>query len=91
MPFTPMRQWVLTAPHEVRRVMALRPEVLSVCNRFFVEEVARWRKKCVGIAGAETGSITFVQRFNATMGCFVHFHVVAPDGAFTRAEDGDAG
>ena len=29
-----------------------------------------------------------MQRFNATLGCFVHFHVVAPDGVFTRAEDG---
>jgi hypothetical protein len=40
------------------------------------------------LRGAETGSITFVQRFNATLGCFVHFHVVATDGVFSRAEDG---
>jgi hypothetical protein len=83
-----MRQWVLTAPFEVRRLMALRAEALSGCNRIFVEEVARWRKESAGIAGAETGSVTFVQRFNATLGCFVHFHLVAPDGVFSRAEDG---
>jgi ribosomal protein S27E len=88
LPDTPMRQWVLTAPFEVRRVMALRAEALSACNRIFVEEIARWRKASAGLAGAETGSVTFVQRFNATLGCFVHFHVVAPDGVFTRAEDG---
>ena len=29
-----------------------------------------------------------MQRFNATLGCFVHFHVVAPDGVFTRTEAG---
>jgi len=32
--------------------------------------------------------VTFVQRFHATLGCFVHFHVVVPDGVFRRAEDG---
>jgi hypothetical protein len=88
LPDTPARQWVLTAPFEVRRVMALRAEALSACNRIFVEEIARWRKESAGVAGAETGSVTFVQRFNATLGCFVHFHVVAPDGVFSRAEDG---
>src|ERR1019366_6846908 len=86
LPETPVRQWVLTAPFEVRRVMALRPEALSACNPIFAEEVARWRKASVGLEDAETGSVTFVQRFNATLGCFVHFHLVAPDGVFSRAE-----
>jgi len=88
LPDTPMRQWVLTAPFEVRRVMALRADALSTCNRIFVEEIARWGKESSGKGSAQTGSVTFVQRFNATLGCFVHFHVVAPDGVFTRAEDG---
>ena len=30
-----------------------------------------------------------LQRFNGTLGSFVHVHVVVPDGVFTRA--GDAG
>jgi hypothetical protein len=55
------------APFEVRRVMALRAEALSACSRIFVEEIARWRKASVGLVGAETGSVTFVQRFNATL------------------------
>ena len=79
---------MLTAPFEVRRVMALRADALSACNRIFVEEIARSGKESAGVGGAETGSVTFVQRFNATLGCFVHFHVVAPDGVFSRAEDG---
>ena len=40
--------------------MALRAEALSACNRIFVEEIARWRKASAGLAGAETGSVTFV-------------------------------
>ena len=88
MPDAPVRQWVLTAPFEVRRLMALRPEVLTACHRIFVTEIARWQKASSGLAGAETGSVTFVQRFHATLGSFVHFHVVQTDGVFTRDDDG---
>lgn len=39
--------------------------------------------------GRRDGAVTFVQRFNATLGSFVHLHVVALDGVFTReAPDG---
>ena len=82
-----VRQWVLTVPHEVRRLLALRPAALTGCGRIFVEELARWQKqaaKARGIDGGETGAVTFVQRFNSMLGCFVHFHLVVPDGVFTR-------
>ena len=87
-PHLPVRQWVLTAPHEVRRLLALRPDVLSACNRIFVSEIARHQKRASGHDDALTGSVTFVQRFNATLGSFVHFHVVALDGVVLRKADG---
>jgi hypothetical protein len=82
---------VLTAPFEVRRVLALRPEALTAQGRIFVEEIARWQNpqaKEQGIEGGETGAVTFVQRFSATLQSFVHYHVVAPDGVFTREARG---
>ena len=88
LPDTAMRQWVLTAPYEVRRVMALRPDALTACHRFFVTEIARWQKTCSELTGAETGSVTFVQRFHSALGSFVHFHLVCPDGVFTRDASG---
>jgi Putative transposase/Transposase zinc-binding domain len=87
LPHVPVRQWVLTVPHEVRHILALRPDALTAQNRIFVEEVARWQKRQAearGIEGGETGSVTFVQRFNATLGSFVHLHVLVPDGVFVR-------
>jgi hypothetical protein len=84
LPDVPVRQWVLTAPHEVRRLLALRPDALSACNRIFVSEIARHQKKASGLDDALTGSVTFVQRFNATLGSFVHYHVIAIDGVFSR-------
>ena len=88
LPGVPVRQWVLTAPHEARRVLALRPDALTAQGRIFVEGIARWQKR-VASAGGETGAVTFVQRFNSTLGCFVHVHVIVPDGVF-RADDAGA-
>ena len=65
---------MLTAPHEVRRVLALRPDALTAQSRIFVEEIARWQKHAARTSG-EPFAVTFVQRFNSTLGCFVHFHV----------------
>jgi hypothetical protein len=93
-PDVPVRQWVLTAPFEVRRVLSLRPEALTAQGRIFVEEIARWQNpqaKEQGIENGETGAVTFVQRFSATLQSFVHYHVIAPDGVFTReTRDGPA-
>ncbi|XXT23937.1 transposase [Sorangium sp. So ce429] len=90
LPDVPVRQWVLTAPHEVRSVLGLRPAALTACRHILVEEIARWQEqtaKARGIEDGETGAVTFVQRFNGALGSFVHFHVVVADGGFTRADD----
>lgn len=44
------------------------------------EEIARWQNKRG--KGGKTGAVTFVQRFDGTLGCLVH--LVALDGVFTR-------
>jgi hypothetical protein len=88
LPDVPVRQWVLTAPDDVRRVLALRPVALTACARVFVEEISRFQKHTHGLPSAATGAVTFVQRFNATLGTFVHFHVIAPDGVFVRDAEG---
>ncbi len=85
LPDVPVRQWVLTAPHEVRSALALRPDALTAQGRIFVEEIARWQKHAARTRG-ETGVVTLVQRFNSILGCFVHFHVLVPDGVFTRTD-----
>jgi hypothetical protein len=74
-------------------VLALRPDALTAQNRIFVEAIGRWQKqvaKASGILGGETGSVTFVQRFDGALGSFVHLHVIALDGVFTRDAPGGA-
>lgn len=47
-----------------------RAAALTACHRIFTTEVARWQKDTSGLGNeARTGSVTFVQRFNATLGC----------------------
>jgi hypothetical protein len=88
LPDVPVRQWVLTAPNETRRVLALRLDALMVQGRIFVEEIAR-AKHAVSADG-EPFAVTFVQRFDSTLGCFVHFHVLVPDGIFRADAAGAA-
>lgn len=87
LPDAPVRQWVLTAPHDVRRLLALHAAALTAMNRVFASEVARWQKATSRAEGGETGSVTFVQRFDSRLGCFVHLHVLALDGVFTDRGD----
>ena len=65
---------MLTTPPEVRHVLAVRPEALTAHARIFVEEIGRWQKeqaRARGLDGGETGAVTFVQRFSATLQSFV--------------------
>ena len=45
LPDVPVRQWVLTTPFAVRRLLVLRPDALTAAGRIFVEEIARWQKQ----------------------------------------------
>lgn len=67
------------------------PDALTACGRIFVEELARSQEaqaEVRGKNGGETGAVTFVLRSDGTLGCFVHFHVMVPDGVFVRGAAG---
>ena len=42
-----------------------------------------------GLGPAETGAITFVQRFGSSANLHIHAHVLVMDGVFTAAESGE--
>ncbi|WP_437573551.1 hypothetical protein [Sorangium sp. So ce887] len=72
-----------------RTVRSPAARSLTAACSIFVDELARWQKQKSterGTPGGETGSVTFVQRFDSTLGSFVHFHLVALDGVFTRKD-----
>ncbi|GMV40658.1 MAG: hypothetical protein AMXMBFR64_23740 [Myxococcales bacterium] len=44
----------------------------------------------VGAGSAQTGSVSFIQRFTQDLRLFPHVHVLVPDGLFLLPDDGAA-
>jgi hypothetical protein len=92
-PDLPLRQFVLTLPHELRMLAAFKPDVLTALSRIFVKVVfASFRKRAAreGIVGGVGGAVTLIQRFGGSLNANLHYHVCFLDGVFTRDEAGRA-
>ncbi len=50
-PEVPLRQWVLSVPFALRRVLARDPEALTLVSRTFWEELRRWLRAVGLVAG----------------------------------------
>jgi ribosomal protein S27E len=91
LPDAPVRQYVLSAPYELRLLLTSRSEVLSAVIRIVMRVLLGWYRKRgreLGLAGAETGAVSFVQRFGGSMNCHTHLHVIVIDGVYSRQEGG---
>src|SRR5262249_14531418 len=71
-----------------RGLAATKPDVLTALSRIFAEEVARTTKRLAGVASAETGSVSFPQRFGGSLNLNVHFHLVSVDAVFQKHGEG---
>jgi hypothetical protein len=90
LPDVPVRQYVLTMPYELRKLVAFKADVLTALARIFIESVFasyRTRAKRNGIEGAQCGSVNFVQRFGS-LNLHVHYHLLVLDGVFARDSEG---
>jgi hypothetical protein len=90
LPDVPLRQYVLTMPYELRKLVAFKADVLTALARIFVESVFagyRARANRAGVDDAQCGSVNFVQRFGS-LNLHVHYHLVALDGVFARDAGG---
>ncbi len=89
LPDVPLRQWVLTLPWRLRKLAAMKSDVLTAVVRIFCEEVFRALRAAARAAGVEgrleCGAVTLVQRFGS-MNLNVHLHVLVLDGLFTLAD-----
>jgi hypothetical protein len=94
-PEVPVRQWVCSLPYGLRYLAGYDRELCSDLLGAFVGELRRSlshrAKRALGlgsVAGAETGTVTFVQRFDSGLRLNVHFHVLALDGVYVRSAAG---
>ncbi len=91
-PHVPIRQWVLTVPHDLRFRMAFDPALTGVVLRTYISVVSAWLRKkarAMGIRGTlKTGAVTVIQRFGSAVNLNVHFHTIAIDGVYRVRLDG---
>jgi hypothetical protein len=91
LPDVPLRQYVLTLPYELRKLVAFKADVLTTIARIFVESVFalyRGRAKGDGVEAPQCGAVNFVQRCGSSVNLHVHYHLVVLDGVFARDAEG---
>ena len=65
----------------------LMSDVLNVFARAVLGHLRRRARKFMGLRDSQSGAVTFIQRFGDALNCNVHFHMLALDGVYTRAEN----
>ena len=83
----PIRQWVLTVPHELRAKLAFDPSPTTLVLREIMAAVSAWLRRRAGGLGLrgtlKTGAVTVVQRFNSALDLSPHFHALVVDGVYS--------
>lgn len=88
----PVRQWVLSAPWDLRVLLARDPHVLSQLLRVFHDEVERGylARVSTDLPGTRRGAaVSMIQRFSGSLGMNVHDHSAWVDGIYV-VPPGDA-
>jgi hypothetical protein len=92
-PAVPVRQWVLTLPHQTRYVVAwdhtLCRAVVGVCMRAVLGFLRRRACERHDVVNGRGGAVAIIQRFGAALNLNVHIHALVLDGVY--AEDGSGG
>ncbi len=84
LPHVPVRQWVLTVPHRLRYRIGYDHDLCKRVLHILNDELQRYYRSKSGEHRGQTGSVTFIQRFNSGLGLSPHFHLFALDGAFVE-------
>lgn len=86
LPHAPVRQWVLSLPYPLRYRLGYDQELCTAVHRVLANTLrlhfGRLARKR-GQPDAQTGSVTFVQRYGGGLNLNVHYHLLSLDGWFT--------
>jgi hypothetical protein len=89
LPDCPVRQWVLSVPYAVRRLLSSDNKVFGAVLKIFVRVVEDFylkRAKQEGIPNPKTGMLTIMQRFGGSLNSNPHIHGVGIDGVYSLDE-----
>jgi len=93
LPVARYRQWVLTFPWELRYALSTDRAFFSRMLGVFLRTLFAWhryRGRRLGVPDGQTGSVSFLQRFTASLTLFPHVHALVPDGLLVPAPPGAA-
>jgi hypothetical protein len=85
LPKTPLRQWVLTVPFELRHRLAYDGKLLGAVSRIFTDTVLRFYRSKLGEHG-KGGAMSVVQRTSSDLKLNPHVHSIALDRVFVERE-----
>ena len=88
LPRVRLRQWVLTLPQPLPRLLAWRPELLSRVLAALSRTLQADLQLRSGAADGQSGLVAFVQTFTSDLRLFVHVHALIPDGVFVATAKG---
>jgi hypothetical protein len=79
-----VRQWVLTIPHRFRYRIGYDHALCKRFLRVFDRTLHAYYRNKTGRRDGQSGSVTFIQRFNSSLALSPHFHLIALDGVFVE-------
>jgi hypothetical protein len=92
LPHVAMRQWVLSLPHALRYRVAYDQELCTALHRALAAALRKRLRRLARAQGerdAETGAVTFVQRYGGGLNLNPHYHLLGLDGWCCRGPDGE--
>jgi Putative transposase/Transposase zinc-binding domain len=92
LPHVATRQWVLSVPFALRYRLAYDQTLCTAVHRILAAAVARRLRalaRRAGVRDAQTGSVTFVQRYGSGLNLNLHYHLIGLDGWFAHDARGE--
>lgn len=92
LPEAPVRQWILSAPFEIRLLLARNAEAFGELMQLFMEEVlSQYRRRAakLGVKNCEGGTLVFQYHFGGSLNLNTHLHAVIVDGVFEKGTSND--
>jgi len=90
-PRVPVRQWVLSFPHDLRYRLAydasLVTDVLGIFTSTIFSSLIQRAREFGAERKAQTGAVSFVQRFDSALRLNLHIHSILIDGVYAADDD----
>ena len=90
LPRTPVRQWTLSFPIQLRFLLARDSPLLSEVLGIFMRALFNFQRKTarrLGIKQPQVGACAFLQRFGSALQLTPHFHVLLPEAVFDEVSE----